>query len=966
MTATAFTHADVLRRIADDQPIPSHIKFASEFGADPSNFRRTLKALEAEGVILRPEGERPSLTDLGRQILRGVDVAEGRADGAGAPAATRWPIDKIRPNPANRAIDAEGIEDMADSILGIGDIIQPLTLTPPDANGVRMILAGERRWRGVRRLMDRDAEAHNEEVLNGGLVAFNPSLPPALEAGVPFVERAADDAEAILITIIENGQREDLTPWEDAQQLLKLAEATGWSGAEIARRTGRLSETRKNGAKDVQDKLKIARQATPEQIEDYQRTGSWDVLRNAALGRKPADPDQRSMLPTAPPTYPLQLFLVEAALRGDDQAGVWDADQALRTGMDWPASWDDGWFTYAALSGHFRLTAKATDWLGAIGLGDDAEETYRQIAALAGCAPAPGVWNSVQLHDDVDGYVRPRNVGLVIPALGSPSESLCTYVAGQPYQGRFDRRNPDRTVADVAPDLVAVGGFGSIYDAAEPGTLETLALPWSRPGKYSPHRFPQAQIEIAKLRGADAWVSSGGYSLSDIGNHNRLSGVARTTSAFPDRRTALMAAIDDIAEDITRNKNGKIPVAIADWLQNPTPAGPHVVNHVDYLNASRAAEARRAAGIDPTPRANYGAAPADPAPAETPAPDVLSERARLALVELSIKVKRAPVAVIPGKPALTSLDGVTSQAWLAYGARIGQYWLDPVANELTRLGLIRIQHLPDHHAPVAILTHDGLDRLSAIDHNVPPNMLDQGLALKAATGTIAPPDGVTYVTPWLEREVEPEVAAPEASAPEAPPVDDTDHWSRDAAAVREDKALLDRIHDFFVIRDDIDEDAARALMAELKVTGPFTEDGDAGIVATIDGDAASLAYVDVERELPPERARGLALMAAWALEVVFGEAAQAAAPEVEAVEVRAPDQPAVPIRKSIHPDYLVCLEDGRKFKSLKRHLRTRYNLSPDEYIARWGLPKDYPMQAPNYARARAELAAKMGLGGGSR
>nr|WP_287011326.1 MucR family transcriptional regulator [Brevundimonas sp.] len=107
-------------------------------------------------------------------------------------------------------------------------------------------------------------------------------------------------------------------------------------------------------------------------------------------------------------------------------------------------------------------------------------------------------------------------------------------------------------------------------------------------------------------------------------------------------------------------------------------------------------------------------------------------------------------------------------------------------------------------------------------------------------------------------------------------------------------------------------------------------------------------------------------MAAWALEVVFGEAAQAAAPEVEAVEVRAPDQPAVPIRKSIHPDYLVCLEDGRKFKSLKRHLRTRYNLSPDEYIARWGLPKDYPMQAPNYARARAELAAKMGLGGGSR
>lgn len=72
-------------------------------------------------------------------------------------------------------------------------------------------------------------------------------------------------------------------------------------------------------------------------------------------------------------------------------------------------------------------------------------------------------------------------------------------------------------------------------------------------------------------------------------------------------------------------------------------------------------------------------------------------------------------------------------------------------------------------------------------------------------------------------------------------------------------------------------------------------------------------------------------------------------------------EPAVPIRKSIHPDYIVCLEDGRKFKSLKRHLRTRYNLSPEEYRAKWGLPADYPMVAPNYAKARADLARQMGL-----
>jgi predicted transcriptional regulator len=80
----------------------------------------------------------------------------------------------------------------------------------------------------------------------------------------------------------------------------------------------------------------------------------------------------------------------------------------------------------------------------------------------------------------------------------------------------------------------------------------------------------------------------------------------------------------------------------------------------------------------------------------------------------------------------------------------------------------------------------------------------------------------------------------------------------------------------------------------------------------------------------------------------------------------APKEPAVPIKKSITPDYLVCLEDGRKFKSLKRHLRTKYDMSPDEYRSKWALAKDYPMVAPNYAKARSDLAKQMGLGQGGR
>ena len=73
-------------------------------------------------------------------------------------------------------------------------------------------------------------------------------------------------------------------------------------------------------------------------------------------------------------------------------------------------------------------------------------------------------------------------------------------------------------------------------------------------------------------------------------------------------------------------------------------------------------------------------------------------------------------------------------------------------------------------------------------------------------------------------------------------------------------------------------------------------------------------------------------------------------------------RPAVPVKKSVTDDYIICLEDGKKFKSLKRHLRTHYNLSPEEYRDKWGLPHDYPMVAPNYAAARSQLANKMGLG----
>ena len=96
------------------------------------------------------------------------------------------------------------------------------------------------------------------------------------------------------------------------------------------------------------------------------------------------------------------------------------------------------------------------------------------------------------------------------------------------------------------------------------------------------------------------------------------------------------------------------------------------------------------------------------------------------------------------------------------------------------------------------------------------------------------------------------------------------------------------------------------------------------------------------------------------IDVVCRSLRQAKSP-VAAIQAE-PPRPAVAIRKSIAPDYLVCLEDGKKMKMLKRHLRTVYNMTPDEYRQKWGLPADYPMVAPNYAEQRSAFAKKIGLG----
>ena len=95
---------------------------------------------------------------------------------------------------------------------------------------------------------------------------------------------------------------------------------------------------------------------------------------------------------------------------------------------------------------------------------------------------------------------------------------------------------------------------------------------------------------------------------------------------------------------------------------------------------------------------------------------------------------------------------------------------------------------------------------------------------------------------------------------------------------------------------------------------------------------------------------------------VYQSLKSAGQPSAAPAESPAELKPAVPVKKSVTPEYIICLEDGKKLKMLKRHLSSSYGMTPDEYRAKWGLPADYPMVAPNYAKSRSDLAVKLGLG----
>ncbi len=178
---------------------------------------------------------------------------------------------------------------------------------------------------------------------------------------------------------------------------------------------------------------------------------------------------------------------------------------------------------------------------------------------------------------------------------------LSTFVQDQPYQRRYDRHNPTQTISDFAPHLDWTIERAEQLDAfLITATRETFALPHANPkaAQYA-NGYPRCLIEIAQLEGGAGWVYAAGYSVTTCANHERLTTLFASKEAFPDRRTAIAAGIDLITSSMGSMCKWKLPTDIVAWLADPKPAGPHVVNGVDYLNEARANEARRASGILP-------------------------------------------------------------------------------------------------------------------------------------------------------------------------------------------------------------------------------------------------------------------------------------------------------------------------------------------------------------------------------
>lgn len=293
LSNAALNGEDLLRALAArpmGSPFASQTEIAKATDRAPKNIGRDLTQLEAAKLIQAPgpdygEWSAAALTDAGWDALSALERAAGVSEGGGLIFCSPSLLDDNPLNP-RKTYDPNSLGTLADTIEADGQIIEPLSVSPVRANGRRVVWAGHRRKRAAL-------------IVETRFAARGKALPPGLVNGVPCVERDATPAESLFIAVVENSQRENLPPWEDAQALAALASETGWSGRELARRTGRapkLDQGDEEGVRDVQEKIKVVKTAPADLVEAHEAGAiTWEQLRGAM---------RNGGLPTPAPTAP--------------------------------------------------------------------------------------------------------------------------------------------------------------------------------------------------------------------------------------------------------------------------------------------------------------------------------------------------------------------------------------------------------------------------------------------------------------------------------------------------------------------------------------------------------------------------------------------------------------------------------------------------------------------------------------
>ena len=300
LSPAALSGEAILRALAardQFEPFASQTEIAQVTGRAPKNIGRDLAQLQAAGLLLSGPSfvnwSHLAVSDDGHAAIAALDKAAGQGTAPDGDALVYVAPAQLDDNPLNprKVYDQTKLEGMADTFEADRRYPDaPLTVSPVQANGRRFIFAGHRRKRAAL-------------ITEARFAARAETLPHGLERGLPCIERDASPAEALFIAVVENIQRENLTPWEEAQGYAALAEATGWSAREVARRTGRapkLDQGDEEGVRDVQEKIKVAKTA-PRDLIDAHEAGllTWEQFRGALrTGRMPA-PDAPMFPPEA-------------------------------------------------------------------------------------------------------------------------------------------------------------------------------------------------------------------------------------------------------------------------------------------------------------------------------------------------------------------------------------------------------------------------------------------------------------------------------------------------------------------------------------------------------------------------------------------------------------------------------------------------------------------------------------------